>query len=870
MTRNAASVGRRGELHRPCSTRCSCSCSAGIVPGLEVRPPSIPPDPEDSPTRDGLAPPAAWPIDWASSPPRAGEAIAPQIRFEQPWSQWSRSWWCSAAPALIIWLYRREGQASLALQVGPGRAPDLPGPADDLHALRGRPLGRADRACPTSSSWSTTRPASRSPTSTSNPKTQGPAEALGRAGRRSPRRRPDRPGEAARLAIAKGLILRDDGRLLRELAEAAQGPALPRLELGRGCWPRSTSPRTSTGAARSSREVEATGGQTRLGDGVRQVLTELRGVPPSAILLLTDGQTTDGEPLAKAAELAARKGVPLYTVGLGSPEPARDLELTELLVDDVVFVDDLVRFQAKLLARGFAGPEGRRPAQGARRRSAPTPKPTASSRSIRGRRPRPTASRSGSRSVTGPRQTGERHLHPRGRAPAPRAPGREQPDRAHRQRPQGEAQGPARRQRAPLRVPLPQELPGARGDDRPERRPALVRPRVQRAGPLGPAHLPGRQGRAVRLRRGPPRRRRPELPEPVADAEPRRVRHREGGRPPVHRGRAVQPAALPGDAAGDAPADRAGRGPQPDRRGQRDRVVPARADRRGAVEPDLPVRRRRGGQRPDLAEPARALLVPRGAPQEARRRWCWPSTRPSTGSDGKLPIYPLPVRRRGQGDVQRRSTTPGGGGSASATATSAGSGSRRSGSWPGRSWSASSRPRSRPTAAATSGTSRSRSGSGSPTPGSRPPGGEVVVQVERKGQGPRKLTLKPGRRARATSSRGPCRRRPRGSTRSACCRRRCSTGRSRRPTFRVDAPAGEFERVQMNEPELIRAADADRRASSTRPLTADDPAEGPAQAAEGSARHRPADPALEHLAGPGAVPGTDHGGMGFQKTKQMV
>jgi len=56
-----------------------------------------------------------------------------------------------------------------------------------------------------------------------------------------------------------------------------------------------------------------------------------------------------------ASELAARKGVPLYTIGLGSPDPARDLELTELLVDDVVFVDDAVRFQVKLSARGFQG-----------------------------------------------------------------------------------------------------------------------------------------------------------------------------------------------------------------------------------------------------------------------------------------------------------------------------------------------------------------------------------------------------------------------------------------------------------------------------------------------------------------------------------
>ena len=103
------------------------------------------------------------------------------------------------------------------------------------------------------------------------------------------------------------------------------------------------------------RAIEPKGTQSRLGDGVRQVLTELQGSPPSAMVLLSDGQTTEGESLSKAAELAARKGVPLFAVGLGSAEPARDIELTELLVDDVVFVDDSVRFQAKLLARGFQG-----------------------------------------------------------------------------------------------------------------------------------------------------------------------------------------------------------------------------------------------------------------------------------------------------------------------------------------------------------------------------------------------------------------------------------------------------------------------------------------------------------------------------------
>jgi hypothetical protein len=88
---------------------------------------------------------------------------------------------------------------------------------------------------------------------------------------------------------------------------------------------------------------------------VRQVLTELRGVAPTAILILTDGQTTEGEGLSKVAEFAARKGVPLYTIGVGDPDPALDLELSDLMVDDVVFVDDLVRFQAKLTSRGFSG-----------------------------------------------------------------------------------------------------------------------------------------------------------------------------------------------------------------------------------------------------------------------------------------------------------------------------------------------------------------------------------------------------------------------------------------------------------------------------------------------------------------------------------
>jgi hypothetical protein len=160
--------------------------------------------------------------------------------------------------------------------------------------------------------------------------------------------------EADRLALAQGLLEKDDGAFLRELQKKHRVRLYLVSNTARPLGQDIDKPEQVAPALEKLKKVEAIGGQSRLGDGVRQVLTELRGVPPTAIVLLTDGQTTEGETIAKAAEFAARKGVPLFPIGLGDPEAPRDIELSELLVDDVVFVDDLVRFQPKLTSRGYA------------------------------------------------------------------------------------------------------------------------------------------------------------------------------------------------------------------------------------------------------------------------------------------------------------------------------------------------------------------------------------------------------------------------------------------------------------------------------------------------------------------------------------
>lgn len=94
---------------------------------------------------------------------------------------------------------------------------------------------------------------------------------------------------------------------------------------------------------------------TRLGDALERVLTDARGNPPVAAILLTDGVVTKGTSLDDAAHDLRNAGVPLFAVGLGSPEPPRDIELADVLVDDAVFVNDVIRFEAQVKATGLTG-----------------------------------------------------------------------------------------------------------------------------------------------------------------------------------------------------------------------------------------------------------------------------------------------------------------------------------------------------------------------------------------------------------------------------------------------------------------------------------------------------------------------------------
>ena len=94
-----------------------------------------------------------------------------------------------------------------------------------------------------------------------------------------------------------------------------------------------------------------------------------------------------------------------------------------------------------------------------------------------------------------------------------------------------------------------------------------------------------------------------------------------------------------------------------------------------------------------------------------------------------------------------------------------------------------------------------------PNPGQAPADGEISVQIERKGAGPRKMALKRAPGVRNVFE-GVLPQTPEGDYEIRLLPPPILTGPVPTATFQVESPAGEFERIQMNEPELLRAAEA--------------------------------------------------------------
>jgi uncharacterized membrane protein len=114
-----------------------------------------------------------------------------------------------------------------------------------------------------------------------------------------------------------------------------------------------TEPRQLGRARAAIAGMEAHANESRLGTAVVDVLNHFRGSSLAAVVMLTDGVTTRDRGLAEAGQYAAGKNVPLFFVGVGDDHDLRELKLHDLQVEDTVYVDDTLIFEARLTGHGY-------------------------------------------------------------------------------------------------------------------------------------------------------------------------------------------------------------------------------------------------------------------------------------------------------------------------------------------------------------------------------------------------------------------------------------------------------------------------------------------------------------------------------------
>jgi hypothetical protein len=163
-------------------------------------------------------------------------------------------------------------------------------------------------------------------------------------------------GAKTRLGLTQSILTRDDGEFLRELLEHHKLRLYHFSDTATRLGTRDfAGPADAVEMASKIRELKAEGSRTRPGPALRKVLDDFRGSPPAAIIFFSDGvaSTGDADRLSLAAESAAASFVPVETVGIGSEQAARDLQLYDVSAEELAFVGDPYTVSGKVKGEGL-------------------------------------------------------------------------------------------------------------------------------------------------------------------------------------------------------------------------------------------------------------------------------------------------------------------------------------------------------------------------------------------------------------------------------------------------------------------------------------------------------------------------------------
>ena len=152
---------------------------------------------------------------------------------------------------------------------------------------------------------------------------------------------------ASRMDLAKGILDHPTLETLRDLGLTHKVRYF--------CFGERLEPTSGEGEvlADSLRRIAATAKATRLGSAIEVAVSRYAGQPVAGILVLTDGASNGGvDPLEVARRLRERR-IPLFTVGLGLPNPP-DVRVETVSVHDTVLLKDTVSVYVQVASTGYA------------------------------------------------------------------------------------------------------------------------------------------------------------------------------------------------------------------------------------------------------------------------------------------------------------------------------------------------------------------------------------------------------------------------------------------------------------------------------------------------------------------------------------
>ena len=112
---------------------------------------------------------------------------------------------------------------------------------------------------------------------------------------------------------------------------------------------------STAGRLESANELTFNGSQTRLGRALDGAREELAGLPVSGIVLVSDGADTSDTSLADALLGMKAEKLPVYTVGVGSPQLPRDIQIDRVSTPRSVLKDASLIVDVVVTQTGYAG-----------------------------------------------------------------------------------------------------------------------------------------------------------------------------------------------------------------------------------------------------------------------------------------------------------------------------------------------------------------------------------------------------------------------------------------------------------------------------------------------------------------------------------